>query len=134
MAKEANKKESIKPEIREITVGIKEPRTITIYPLSMQDQFDLIDTLQGTINEIAQSYNFDDLKNEEALAFLQTVITKNLSMVLEYVTTDKERPTFSELTNNQFFEIVNIVFEVNYEGVIKNSKDLFQKITKMLKK
>lgn len=134
MSKEASKKEGIKPEIREITVGIKEPRTITIYPLSMQDQFDLIDTLQGTINEIAQTYNFDDLKNEEALAFLQTVITKNLSMVLEYVTTDKERPTFKELTNNQFFEIVNIVFEVNYEGVIKNSKDLFQKITKMIKK
>jgi hypothetical protein len=74
------------------------------------------------------------LKNEEALLFIQKIITDNLSKVLEYICDEEERPSMKELTNNQFCEIVNIVYEVNYEGMIKNLKDLSQKVMTQFKK
>jgi hypothetical protein len=125
---------AIIPEIKKVTVGIRSPRTVTVYPLSMHDQIELVNDLASTIEALSKEFDLNDLKNEEALLFIQKIITDNLSKVLEYICDDEERPSMKELTNNQFCEIVNIVYEVNYEGMIKNLKDLSQKVMTQFKK
>ena len=123
---------STRPDIREVEIGIKNPRTIKIYPLSMQDQTELIESVQEIIMSFSKDNDFANMTNSEALSFLEKIIKDNLGKILEYITTEEERPTFSELTNNQFVAIVQIIFEVNYEETLKNSKDLFQKVQKIL--
>lgn len=125
MAEES--KTSLKNDIRKVTIGIKEPRDITIYPLSLQDQLDLLDR----ISEYTQTFkdsDFSDITNEQAIEFLKAVLIENLTLILSYVTTEKDRPELRELTNNQFYTLVEIIYEVNFEGVLKNSKNLFQRM------
>lgn len=114
-------------KIKQIEVGVRELRKVYVYPLSMQDQFDLVDRLSEVIQEVGGNLNMETITNEEALTFMQNLIKDNLMVALEYVTDEDERPTLKELTNDQFFEFVDIIFSVNFEDAIKNFKDLFQR-------
>lgn len=129
-------KTSLKNDVRKITIGIKEPRDITIYPLSLQDQLDLLDKVSGYIQTFGKDLDFNEITNEQAIALIRDVIVENLTLILSYVTTEKDRPELRELTNNQFYAIIEIVYEVNFEGALKNSKNLFQRMkgTMALKK
>lgn len=118
-------KKKLNPEIRDIEVGVKEIRSIKVYPLSANDQFELSNRLINAINDLGNMSDFST--NEEALNFFQRLITENLQVILEYAVEEQERPNFDELTNNQIYEIVEAIFEVNYEGFIKNFRNLFSR-------
>lgn len=118
---------TLNPDIKNINVGIKELREVKIYPLSMTDQFQLTEDLAQVINEMGSGVDFSTITNEDALQFMKKLLSENLMKILTYVTTEEERPTLDELTNNQFYEIANILFEVNYEGLLKNFKDLIMR-------
>lgn len=115
------------PDIKTIHVGVRELRKVFIYPLSMNDQFQLLEKLSTAIQKIAEGKQLDLKSNIEGVAFMKDVITENLEQILEYVTDLEERPELKEITNNQLYEIVNIIFSVNFESMIKNFKDLFQR-------
>lgn len=116
------------PDIKEVLIGIRNLKKIYVYPLSMQDQFDLVEKLADAINAVGEGFDFNELTNEQAIEFIKKLITDNVTTILEYVTDDEERPQFNQMTNNQLFEIVDIIFSVNFEGVLKNSMNLFQRI------
>lgn len=118
----------LNPEIRTVKVGVRQLREVTIYPLSIHDQDELVKLLGNVISDLGQNVDFENANDEKALEFLHQLVFSNLEKVLEFVTDEKERPTLKELTNNQFYEIVNAIFEMNYEGLIKNFKDLFGRI------
>jgi hypothetical protein len=128
--------QKLNPEIKVVQVGVREIKPVHIYPLSMKDHMDLFDMLGKTILTLGESYDFQNLGDEEsigvAVKFIQEIIMENLVKILEFVTDESERPTLDELTNNQFMEIANNVFEVNYEGFVKNLKNLTQKIRGMM--
>lgn len=115
------------PDIKTVLVGVRELHKVFIYPLSMNDQFQLLEKLSTAIQKIAEGKQLDLKSNIEGIAFMKDVISENLEQVLEYVTDKEERPELKEITNNQLFEIVNIIFSVNFESMIKNFKDLFQR-------
>lgn len=117
----------LNPDINKVDIGVRELTTITIYPLSAKDQFDLTSRLVNTITVLAEKDDFAQMTNEKALEFVQTAIKENLEVILEYVVDEEERPTMDKLTNNQIYTIVAIIFEVNYEGFIKNFKNLFER-------
>jgi len=119
-----SEKKKLHPEIKVVDVGIRELRSITVYPLSAKDQFTLLNRLMTAIEEINADLNVENATNADALAVIQKCIFENLNVILEYVVDESERPDFDELTNNQIYEIANIVFEVNYEKAAKNFKDL----------
>lgn len=120
-------------DIRKVTIGIKEPRDITVYPLSLQDQLDLLDKISEYVNSFGEGIDFNAVANDQAIYFLRNLLIENLTLILSYITTEKDRPDLSELTNNQFYTLVETVYEVNFEGVLKNSKDLFQRAKKTMK-
>jgi len=119
------------PDARIVTVGIREPRKVTIYPLSMYDQLQILDRVSDVI-ETVQDIREDDVSN--SISLLKTVIFDNLEVILEYITDENERPTLKELSNNQFFEIADIVFTVNFEGIAKNLKALGERATQIMPK
>ncbi len=122
----------LNPDIKKVDVGIRELKTITIYPLSAHDQFDLTNRIVSVITDLSEKGELATLTNEEAVNFIQTVIRDNLQIILEYVVDEEERPSFDELTNNQIYTIVSTIFEVNYEGFLKNFKDLFKRAAELV--
>lgn len=107
-------------------------REVTIYPLSMADQFKLTDILVEVFEEFMK---FDDLELDDA-ATVETaisVIRKNLEQILDIITDENETISFDELTNEQFSELAVLLYEVNYEGALGNLKSLIGKVKKSIK-
>ncbi len=124
----------LNPEIKEVEIGTRELRPIKIFPLSANDQFDLASRLMQAITDLGdeEKFDFSNITNEVALTFIQKLITENLSVILEYATDKDERPSFDELTNNQLYIIAEIIFEVNYEGFVKNLNNLFKRAIELM--
>lgn len=124
---------TINPEARNITIGAKRPRQITIYPLSIADQMKLTDRFSEVIQEFGQT-NRDEMTNEMAIQQLKRLIQDNLPEIMSYVVDEEEdtAPTLDEITNKNLYEIAKTIFEVNYEDLIKNFKDLFGRVSEMV--
>lgn len=116
----------LNPQIKTIEIGVRETREIKIYPLSVKDQFELTKELADSINELLR-VDFKNIREEEAIDAFAELLSNRLTDVLRYVCDQDQVPKMEELTNIQLSEIANIVFEVNYEGLIKNFKDLFKR-------
>lgn len=121
--------QKLNPQIKEIEIGVRELRSIKLYPLSVADQFDLTKKIADSINEIVGGdvLDFKGLSEAEAVDRLREVISSNLDVILGYVCDKEEVPQMKELTNLQVSDIVLKIFEVNYEGLIKNFKSLFER-------
>ncbi len=120
------KKASLNPDIREIEIGIKEPRSLTIYPLSVRDQFVMSDLIASVLSNLSQS---SEENTEDQMGFIKEIIVaikQNIVQFLTFVVDEDPEDLLSELTNNQVFALAKVVYEVNYEGVVKNAQDLIK--------
>ena len=117
----------LNPQIREISVGTKELRKITLYPLSMADQFKLTDAIVDAFRQFSV-IDPKTLNDAEIIATMVAMIEENLQDLFKLLLAEDEQISFEELTNIQFTEIVEIVYEVNYETSIKKFQDLIGKI------
>lgn len=125
----------LNPQIRRVEVGTRELRELKIYPLSLADQNELLSLLVDVINEATQSdMDVKSMTEEEGVKFVQDLIQNNVTKIISFVTDLDETPAIDELTNDQFIRIANIIFEVNFEGLIKNSKDLFERAKGLFRK
>ena len=116
----------LNPQIVELPIGIKELRKITIYPLSMADQFKMTDVIAQAVHQFG---NVDvDLGDEEVVQRMLGLIEENIDRLLKLVLDEDEEVSMSELSNEQFTDICNTIFEVNYEGSVKKLTDLVGKV------
>jgi len=117
---------SLNPQITTVKVGVKSIREVTVYPLSVADQFKLTDIISEVMQKVADK---DFAKKDDMLVvdFIIKAIRRNVTKIFSFILDDKEKIDLGELTNLQLTEIINIIFYVNYEGMIKNLKDLSQK-------
>ena len=109
---------SVNPRIATVELGIRKVASYKIYPLSMADQFRLTDK----IAKAAQVFDAAGAGETEAVKVGIDFVKDNLESILEMVTEEKNRPTMEELDNVQFSELVDLIFETNYAGTIKNFK------------
>lgn len=117
---------SLNPQITTVEVGIKRLREVTIYPLSVADQFKMTELIGEVIQKVSDK-SFAEQKDTAVVEFIVKALKKHLDKILCYVLDDSEKLEFTELSNTQLTEIINVIFEVNYEGMIKNLKDLSKK-------
>ena len=117
----------LNPQIREISVGTKELKKVTIYPLSMADQFKLTDAVVDAFRQFSV-IDPTQLNDAAIVATMVTMIEENLQDLFKLLLAEDEQISFDELTNIQFTEIVEIVYEINYETSIKKFQDLISKI------
>ena len=124
---------TINPEARTITIGARKPRQITLYPLSITDQMKLTDRFSEVVQEFGQT-DRENMTNETAIQQLKDLIKDNLPEVMSYVVDPDENdiPTLDEITNRNLYEIAKAIFEMNYEDIIKNFKDLFGRMSQMV--
>ena len=117
----------LNPQIAKVEIGTKETREITIYPLSMRDQFNMTDTV---VEAVMQFANVDTgaLKDEEIIKTMISLIEDNIEKLLVLVLDQDEEVTLSDMTNDQFTVICETIYETNYEGSIKKLQDLVGKI------
>jgi len=113
----------INPQITETKIGIRDLRIVTVYPLSLGNQLALEDVITKALTEFNVG---DDPSAEEVMGFFFTMIKGNLERIIGFVI--EEPDPLNNMTNDQAIEIASIIFEVNYEGSIKNALSLFEKI------
>jgi hypothetical protein len=143
---------SINPQITTISVGTRSLRDITIYPLSLADQGKLTKILSGVFQSVMgalsamgdESEELEDLKGTDKITetiesvakqlsninIVETIvglIQENLEIVLGLMVDPHEKITMEELTNEQFYNLVEIIYEVNYEGGSKNFPALWKR-------
>lgn len=132
------KKESpqeLLPEVRKVTVGIRDVRTVNQYPLSLHDQFELADQITEVLSRVMElessgvlkkSDENDDESNEGTMEIIQSLLSTlshNIPYILDKIFDDV---TANDVTNNQMIEIAHNIYEVNYATLSKNLKDLFK--------
>jgi len=121
MSKENSK---MNPQITTVEVGVRSLREVIIYPLSVADQFNMTDRITGIIQKFADDDELEKSEDMKVVATVVKAIKDNLGKIFQYVLDENEKIGFDELTNTQLMEIVDTIFEVNYEGLIKNLKRL----------
>ena len=123
----------LNPQIREISVGTKELRKVTIYPLSMADQFNMTDAIVAAAGQFS-TLDPKSLSDTAIVATMVNLIEENLQDLFNLLLDEEEQIAFTELTNDQFTDVVAIVYEVNYENSIKKLQDLIGKIKGVMPK
>jgi len=125
----------LNPQIAELEIGTKKVRTITLYPLSLADQFKMSDLITNVIRDLVDEEGALKIKNAEDIEFVGyalELIKKNLCKILGFVTEDfKGVDPLKELTNLQVTELARIIFEVNYADAAKNALDLFERVMEL---
>ncbi len=118
----------LNPQIKDVEIGIRNLRSIKIYPLSVSDQL----TATNLVTSALQVFMTNkDVKNNDLLfvAFMLEQIRTNASEILKMVLDENENPesVLKETSNEQMMVIVKAIYEVNYESLSKNVKSLLEK-------
>lgn len=142
------KKLSLNPQIRSLEIGVRDLRTITIYPLSFRDQMKLKDLIFDGLAKLssvfaeAQAAKDDDLSAieliQEIAVFAIEFIEKNIDAFIRLVVLDEaqteENDTLSDMTVNQVIQLAELVYEVNYDFLSKTIQKLMGKVNKVVPK
>uniref|UniRef100_A0A6H1Z8G5 Uncharacterized protein n=1 Tax=viral metagenome TaxID=1070528 RepID=A0A6H1Z8G5_9ZZZZ len=125
---EKNDLERLNPQIMDVEIGVRSLRKITIYPLSMADQFKLSDIVTKAIEE-HMSAGKEDIA---LVAFILNLLKSNIGRILEMATDEKiGSALLKEMTNMQAATIAQIVYDVNFGEVAKNMGGLLEKVKKL---
>ena len=130
----------LNPQICSIEVGRKTLKEVTIYPLSLTDQFrttDLISDLVTKTVAFLEKTKTSEETSEEAIniAVIQEIassIEANLAKILDFVVDSGEKIDLDDLTNLQFSELADLIFDVNYAGAVGNFQGLVSKVKTLL--
>lgn len=114
--------------------GRKNERSLTLYPMSMADQLKVTDVLAAVINTVVATSRRvaeGDAADVEFLKAVAGAVRDNFTRVAAIISNvDEEDPAIKDLpnhvTNMQFMDFVNYVWETNYGSVRKNFDNLFE--------
>lgn len=117
----------LNPQITDITIGIRNLRTIKIFPLSVADQLQATDLVTSALQTFMM--NKDGMADLAFVAFLLEQVKTNASEILKMVldTDENAKEVLKEITNDQMMLIVQTIYKVNYEALSKNVKSLLEK-------
>jgi hypothetical protein len=119
------------PRIKSIDLGTQELISYTIYPLSMADEFRISDIITKIANEVLEMEN-KGASSDAALGKLALeVIKDNIGTLLKMTTKANNRPELAQIDNVKFSELVELIFEMNFETSIKNFQSLVERIKGM---
>lgn len=122
---------SMNPQITTVQIGVKSLREVTLYPLSMADQFQMTELISTEINNFVGT-DFNELSDIEMVEMVFDAVKRNLEKILKYVLEEKETVSFEEITNTQFVEIATRIYEINFDVFAKNWKTLKEKFPNLV--
>ena len=124
----------LNPDIKKADVGVRELKTLTIYPLSAAFQMnlagDVSDLLVSFFSVKVKDLSEDEVSQKIAGLFVQ-LIKENIESVLGHVIDSTEmtangyatvKDILNDITNNQLVAIGEIVYENNYKDLVAKLK------------
>lgn len=115
-----------KPEV--VLVGIREYEDLNIWPLSMADQLDLGEIIDSAVVGILEETS-DNLTFVMAIRHVvQNNLLNVIKMVTDYDTDVKAKKLLKKITNDQFVDICEKVYVMNFEKISKNVLSLLEKL------
>jgi hypothetical protein len=124
---------TLNPDIRIIRYGKKELTEVTIYPLSVRDQFKLVDLITSVVQDLAsvQSGNLNDLT---FVSLVMKAVEENVTKILA-ICADIEESQADEIigsmTNTQLADLVESIWNTDFEPMLKKGKSLFDRAKSM---
>jgi len=116
----------LNPQQTEVEIGVRNLKNLTIWPLSMADQIEISQTLEGAVSQIIAN-SLDDLSFVLAI---KTVIADNITSILmkitDHTTKVKADKLLKDLTNDQFVDICTKIYEMNFQVISKNVMSLLE--------
>lgn len=117
---------ALNPQIKKVKVGIRDLREIEILPLSIGDQTELSDIVTKAVQAFIKS---GDTGDEVFIAGTLELLKDNIGRVLELITEGEDLgKLLKEMTNTQAIEITTIVYQENYEDLVKKVMSLIGKM------
>lgn len=114
---------NLAPDIRKTTIGIRKPKEIIVYPVSIASENELLTEFVSLFS------SFTDLSGVSDAELINTIkdsIFENIEQIITHVT--EEEIDLNEVTNNQLLALGEIIFEVNFEVLLKNGKGFIEKM------
>lgn len=125
----------LNPQIRTVEVGRKTIREVTIYPLSLSDQFRTTDLISGLVNQVLDFLEKqkdvelpEKARDVDIIKEIAAAVEANLTQILDFVVDPAEKIALDDITNLQFSELADLIYEVNYSGAAGNFQGLIGKI------
>jgi len=120
----------LNPEIRQLSLGIKEPEVINIYPLTFYDQKiiggKVITDIQGLTKLEEDGENA--LTEAEYVKYLFKVLEENLPKLITKCTEKTEKQFMSAASTGQIVNFISIILEVNFLHPAKKGMGLLQEM------
>lgn len=119
----------LNPQIADLEIGIRDLRTIKIYPLSLGDQLEMTDLITETVQKFFESREKIEGQNDmDFIQFFVNLLKDNLKEILNLIA---DEDISKELSNLQTVELASLIYTMNYEESLKNAHSLFKKIQPM---
>jgi len=122
-----NELQKLNPQITEVEIGVRNLRTIKIYPLSIGDQLELTDLITEAMQRFF-GVSSESIADTDFVIFILSLIKKNLGRILELATCNEYNDILKDITNEQAIQIGNIIYNVNFKCLEKNVKSLSEKL------
>jgi len=106
-----------------MTVGIRNPRQVKVYPLSFADARKLKSVIMGLMHSV-QELKKDGFDILQIASFSVSVIEENIGALATMVLSEPVEE--EELSIEQAAELANHIYEMN-EGAVKNFLGLWKK-------
>lgn len=118
------------PDIKVFNYGKREQKELTIYPLSIGDQFKVTNIITEVVRGLVEAQAEKKLSDFAFMTAVMKSLESNLGEVLSLVADIPKEDSvkvINELTNPQLIDIVDIIWSVNYEPALKKGIDLFER-------
>jgi hypothetical protein len=115
----------VKP--RKWTYGIRSPKKMEIWPLSIGDQ----DALGRRLDDTFKDFSRREASDIDFAVFVMQMLRDNIGEIMRLVTGLDEngvRGLLADVTNKQAWALVEMVWEENYADLLKNLSGLLGKI------
>jgi len=137
-----------------LEIGVRSARLITLYCLSMADEVKFTSVIANAFYKFhelnkkeplppveqpdgpdviafMQELEADgDTFSAEAVSFIITTIQENLTEILKMIC--EEEVTLNDLTNEQFADLCEKIYEMNFSGALGKFQGLWKKIKNIL--
>lgn len=127
----SEKLEAINPRERTTTMGVRGvPKEITVYPLSVGDQLKLTEAISRVLKlffeKTEDGSKIEKMSDIAVIESLIETIKENIERIAELTTDEKD--LLNNMTNEQFLDYVDIVYDMNFGSVKKKLGNLIQKM------
>jgi hypothetical protein len=120
----------LNPQIFTVTIGKRNMRKITLYPLSLGDEIKVSNIFSEVISIFLVATEIREEKEINSIALLTSmfrIIKDNLGTILSLISDEDGEKLVNEITNVQAEELIQKIVETNFISVSKNLKSLLEK-------